>query len=372
MNSQQQHFRKIDFLRGIAILAVFQAHFIWYYFPAYPGLIGLDSGLPVKKVVLLSFLPRTIGWSGVTIFLLVSGFLLHLGYLRSPSTFTLRGFYSRRFWRVYPPYLLVLLVFCLFLEKDLFNSLEGWKTFLFHVLSAQNLSTRTYFSVNPTFWCLALEVQLYLLYAVFLYGRRKWGVKRMTGLTLLVSIVWQAVGMRVDGLANSLPWANAAISIWVVWATGAFLAEAYHEGRRIGKALDGRDRLFIAGGFVLAIVLTPLNAVLQYTAGLTGVLLMDLFLHSGKMTLQRWPARVIVTIGLCSFSVFLIHQPLLQAWIDFLDRHSPVYRGYRLVDGLLVSLGIFLLSYAMYHFVELPSIRIGNRLRKERKPALTV
>ncbi|HLZ89419.1 MAG TPA: acyltransferase family protein, partial [Puia sp.] len=176
MEEKQQHFRKIDFLRGIAILTVYQAHFIWYYFPGYAGMVGVDSGHPASKVLLLNLLPRTIGWGGVTIFILVSGFLLHLGYLRDPERFTLRGFYSRRFWRVYPPYLLVLLVFSLFLEKDLFGSRFGWLTFFLHVFSLHNLFTRTYFSVNPTFWCLALEVQLYVLYAVFLYGRKRWGV----------------------------------------------------------------------------------------------------------------------------------------------------------------------------------------------------
>ncbi len=109
----RQHFQKIDFLRGIAILAVFQAHFIWYYFPAYAGVVGVDSDHPLKKVLLLNVLPRSIGWGGVTLFILVSGFLLHLGYLRTQQPFSLRGFYTRRFWRVYPPYLLVLLVFSL-------------------------------------------------------------------------------------------------------------------------------------------------------------------------------------------------------------------------------------------------------------------
>jgi len=358
----RQHLRKIDFLRGIAILAVFQAHFIWYYYPAYAGLTGVDSGQPAKKVVLLNVLPRSLGWAGVTLFILLSGFLLHLGYLKDGPRFSLRGFYTRRFWRVYPPYLLVLLVFSLFLEKDLFTTRAGWMTFLLHVFSLQNLFTRTYFSVNPTFWCVALEIQLYVLYAVFLYGRKRWGIKRMVGLTFLVSLAWQAAGMHLSGLADSLPWTNSVFALWVIWTTGAFLGEAWYNSRRLLGALELRDGWFIFGALLLACWLAPLNALLQYAAGIIGVLLMDVFLQTDRKTFQSPPARLIVKIGLCSYSMFLVHQPLIRVLTDFLDLYSPRYAGYRLVDGGIATLLIFGLSWTMYRFIELPSIRTGVRL----------
>ncbi len=226
----------------------------------------------------------------------------------------------------------------------------------------QNLFSSTFFSVNPTFWCLALEVQLYVLYAVFLYGRKRWGVKRMVGLIFLISLAWQAAGKYMGSLGNSPIWANSVFALWIVWTTGAFLAETWQEDRRLLAALNRRDWLFIGAGLVLAVCLAPLNALLQYAAGMIGVLLMDGFLHAGKITLRSGPARLIVTIGLCSFSVFLIHQPLIRLIVDFLNLHSPHYPGYRLVDGGIAALLIFGLSWALYRFVELPSIRTGARL----------
>jgi len=362
----RQHFQKIDFLRGIAILTVFQAHFLWYYFPAYAGVVAVDSQHPASKVLLLNTLPRTIGWGGVTIFILVSGFLLHLGYLRDRGPFTLRGFYSRRFWRVYPPYLLVLVLFSILLEDHLFASREGWAIFGLHVLSLHNLFNWSFFSVNPTFWCLALEVQLYIFYALLLYGRERWGIKAMLGVTLGIAVVWQVIGSRL-GLAGSSPWANSVFALWVVWTAGAFLAEAWNKGERVLRALTLRERWIVLGALVLAGVLAPLNALLQYVAGVIGILLMDAFLHAEKITLQSRLARLVVTIGLCSFSVFLIHQPLLQVGLDLFNNHTPHYTGYRWVNSIAVTGLIFLLSYAMYRFVELPSIRIGSRLRAAGK-----
>lgn len=358
----QKHFQKIDFLRGIAILCVFQAHFIWYYFPDYTGVVSADGGHPAKKVLLLNFLPRTVGWAGVTIFILVSGFLLHLGYLRDRQWFTLRGFYSRRFWRVYPPYLLVLVLFTIFLE----HGRTGSFAFLLHLFSLQNVTTQTYFSVNPTFWCLALEVQFYVLYALVLPGIKRWGIKPVLVVSFLVSIGWQAAG-GLGPWGQTLPWANSSIALEVVWVVGAFLAEAFDKGQRLLDALNRNDLWVVLGAFVLAGYIAPQNAVWQYVAGLIGVVAMDAILHAGWITLQGRPGQLIVAIGLCSYSIFLIHQPLLQAWIDFLDLHSPHYPGYRLVDGIIVSLVIIGISWLGYLYVEQTSIRIGTKLRRRPK-----
>jgi peptidoglycan/LPS O-acetylase OafA/YrhL len=121
---------------------------------------------------------------------------------------------------------------------------------------------------------------------------------------------------------------------------------------------------------VLACCVAPLNALLQYAAALIGLVLMDAFLHAKGATLRSGPARLVVGIGLCSFSVFLIHQPLLGVFVNFLNHHSPHYLRYG--NGVVAALLIFCLSWAMYQVVELPSIRMGNRLRKGRKTALTV
>jgi len=362
MEKAQKHFQKIDLLRGIAILCVFQAHFIWYYFPDYTGVVSADGGHPAKKVLLLNFLPRTVGWAGVTIFILVSGFLLHLGYLRDRKWFTLRGFYSRRFWRVYPPYLLVLVLFTIFLE----HGRSGGFAFLLHVFSLQNVTTQTYFSVNPTFWCLALEVQFYVLYALVLHGIRRWGIKPVLFWSFLASIAWQVAG-GLGPWGQTLPWVNSSIALEVVWVTGAFLAEAYDKGERLLDALSRNDLWRVLGAFVLAAYVTPQNAIWQYVAGLIGVVAMDAILHAGWITLQGRPGRLIVAIGLCSYSIFLIHQPLLQAWIDFLDLHSPHFPGYRLVDGIIVSLVIIGISWLGYLYVEQTSIRIGTKLRRRPK-----
>src|SRR5580692_8072510 len=82
--------KELDGLRGIAVLAVIDTHYL-VWLPA--------SGAPY-------------GWLGVDLFFVLSGFLITsilLGLRNEKHYFTV--FYSRRALRIFPPYFLALAVF---------------------------------------------------------------------------------------------------------------------------------------------------------------------------------------------------------------------------------------------------------------------
>src|SRR4029077_9150703 len=87
----------------------------------------------------LVFFPFHIGWTALPIFFVVSGFCIHLTYSqqRQPD---LRSFYVRRFFRIYPPYLLALLVFTFFypLTRIPLTKLTYWGQFVTHLLLCHN------------------------------------------------------------------------------------------------------------------------------------------------------------------------------------------------------------------------------------------
>src|SRR5260370_3541487 len=104
------HIEVFDVLRGIAILAVFSYHALGTSF-GFDHLtwVGLWRNFQVSPSFLI-FLPFTYGWAGVAVFFAVSGFCIHLSHVRSGENGYLR-FFVRRFFRIYPPYLLCLLAF---------------------------------------------------------------------------------------------------------------------------------------------------------------------------------------------------------------------------------------------------------------------
>jgi peptidoglycan/LPS O-acetylase OafA/YrhL len=93
----EKHIDKIDILRGIAILLVVLYHSQLVLFPHFEEIGKRDT-----KTIILNLMPTAYGWIGVQLFLIVSGFLIHFGFLSRNGSLNLVSFYSRRFWRIYP------------------------------------------------------------------------------------------------------------------------------------------------------------------------------------------------------------------------------------------------------------------------------
>src|SRR5580692_6414223 len=108
MNRAQAHIEFIDYLRGIAIIAVFLFHLV---LPVC-GINILPWGTWFPKFTAPAWfwplLPLSFGWCGVSIFFVVSGFCIHLSFKRKPDWL---DFASRRFFRIYPAYVIALLLF---------------------------------------------------------------------------------------------------------------------------------------------------------------------------------------------------------------------------------------------------------------------
>src|SRR5580692_8680268 len=109
---------RIDILRGIAILLVILYHI--NNLIIFPGGYGLARGadgaarLPMGSMLLRGlFLPFHLGRIGVNLFFVLSGLCIHLRFAgqqaaNSSAPFSLRTFFLRRFFRIYPAYWIAL------------------------------------------------------------------------------------------------------------------------------------------------------------------------------------------------------------------------------------------------------------------------
>src|SRR5688500_1963445 len=89
----------LDHVRGLAILGVMVFHGVE---ASYGHTVWIDGPAWVR--------PASLGSLGVAVFFAVSGFCIHTSHAASGEAGWGR-FFLRRFFRIYPPYLLALVLF---------------------------------------------------------------------------------------------------------------------------------------------------------------------------------------------------------------------------------------------------------------------
>ncbi|MGA3082940.1 MAG: acyltransferase, partial [Terracidiphilus sp.] len=163
---------ELDGLRGLAVLGVLFYH-------CHPRLEGTWVGYASLW-----------GWAGVNLFFVLSGFLITsilLDAREKPRYY--HNFYGRRALRIWPVYVLVLVV-CYanapwFIGPSVLDAVKAapWLAYIFFVQNLFHLSLPP--AIGPT-WSLAIEQQYYLLWApVARWLRRPW----MLGLALTAALV---------------------------------------------------------------------------------------------------------------------------------------------------------------------------------------
>lgn len=202
----------IDLLRGLSILLVVLHH------------IGLR--IPLKKSALVDVLPKGLlgalnynGYEAVFVFFVISGYLITSNVLRrdgSLAAIDLRGFYARRFSRIAPCLLLLVLVLSVL-------HLLGVQDYVIHregqslsgaMLAALGFHLNWYEGVTgylpgnwDVLWSLSIEEVFYLGFPIVcLLTRRRW---------VLVPILVL--------LALSLPFTRAALEANEIWQEKAYL-----------------------------------------------------------------------------------------------------------------------------------------------------
>jgi peptidoglycan/LPS O-acetylase OafA/YrhL len=156
-------------LRGLAILLVFSYH-AWLFSWLTPSLSVFGIALPVDTF------PR-VGYLGVDLFFLVSGFCLFFPDARSAvdgaPELSLREFAYRRFIKIVPSYALALAA-TVIVSLPLFGSARelAWPV-ANHLLFVNNWFYDALGKNNSVFWSLAVEAQFYLIFplAAFAFQR---------------------------------------------------------------------------------------------------------------------------------------------------------------------------------------------------------
>ncbi len=148
-----------------------------------------------------SMILRVLAYLGVLMFFALSGYCLMLSALRDADNFSVRRFLLRRAERLLVPYyggmflsLLAILFLLHFPSGTVWDSalpVTGWNFFT-HLILIQNF-TDSALSINPVYWFVATEAQLSLLFPLFFLLFRRRGISETFLAGFLMAIVLYVV-----------------------------------------------------------------------------------------------------------------------------------------------------------------------------------
>ncbi len=268
----------------------------------------------------LSFFLRQQGRLGVHLFLLASGFCIHMRYARS-GELRFVPFWKRRLVRLYPPYIFVAAL-SLVSVVLLGRYRSEWPIALdaaLLVLLLQNLTRAPWRIGNGPLWTLALEEQLYLLYFPLVQLRKRFSWRAVLGVILMTTLLWRVAGETIVPVDRRFAWFLIGPSRWFEWCLGAFLAEAY-VGRvklptwsrspwafaaalLVAEGADQLQRMAPLGSFAHVLV-DPLY-------GLAFFVLVNMLVASERDVWTHGLPRFAVLLGMASYSIYLVHVPVM-------------------------------------------------------------
>lgn len=374
-----RHIPALDGLRGLAILLVLMCHLLW----SNPDAQG---NLLVRALAHI----HTEGWVGVSLFFVLSGFLITgILYDTLADRAFFRNFYARRMLRIFPLYygfLLLLFMITRFTHNHWYIGLAEILTYTQNLHLVFAPFTDTWWINLNHFWTLAIEEQFYLVWPLLVYllrTRRRIVVAAAVGmvLSLLIRLAW-VLFSNLDAHPYVLvSWTPSQLDGLLF---GAVIAMAIRSRWRT-RALRAAPAMLCAGALpMLAIwvkdgqlqmlehpfaeVIEPL--LLALTFG--GLLLWSL--RSG--TVQRVFAHPALRFfGRYSYGLYVYHYTLAGLFLGPM-RTALLARGMSKMIGVLVpgatvfvvSIGVAWLSF---RYFEEPFLRLKDRFtHHSRKPRL--
>lgn len=321
------------------------------------------------------------GRLGVHLFLVLSGFCIHLRWARQTDPgqgLDFLPFWRRRLLRLYPPYAVtvVLSVLAMYVYFGVLGHGQGIKALGYDsartlaidsaslVFMFQNFTGAGLRLGNGPLWSLALEEQLYLLYFLLLFLRRRFGWGVALGIALSTSVLFRGwVLFFVDH--NGGGWLRLGPARWFEWSLGALAVEVHLSRQQIHPVF--RSWAFAIGMFALGVGSTLLDVGDARFELLSSDLLFGVSFFSAVLAVAARErvvgpptskvARALVGLGVFSYSVYLIHcLAIVPAKI------IAVKLGLGVEPILLVRLvAAIAVSWVFYRLVERPFIRLAHR-----------
>lgn len=376
----------LEGLRGLAAMIVLCTHVLSLFYPATQNALCPDCGGQAHHAAeaWIATSPLSLLFNGqfaVCLFFVISGYALSLSYIRSGQAADLRALALRRFPRLGIPVFAAVMLVWVCLEFNLFHH---------QALQSVTLSggwLAEQFTLQPDL----PDAFRKGFYEVLLLGDRSYNQVLWTlrpefyGALLLALTLW--LGLRW--------WVVAAVAA-LVSATLSFYAMCFYLMFMAGAALAGvshtnaqnhaqRARLSLVAGLAIAACYVRLDPWLATQAwitdwlGLNSIMTRAAFVYvlAAPLTIYGalfWPpaahglaSQSLVRLGQYSFSIYLLHLPLLCSFTAWLfTRMTPVLPyDAAVVASLMATAPLLWICAALFHWlVDAPARALARKISR--------
>ena len=348
----QDHLPQCESIRGIAILLVFSFHYIgslrgYNPYPELPTGMGLLYG----------------GNTGVTLFFLLSGFLLTRPFFQGVPT-RYGSYFIRRALRILPMYYFAVLI-GLFIN---YQWAAAFKSLFFY-----DITLTTLWPMGSVWWSLVVEVQFYLLLPLLLWLASRHNL-RLLLIPLLLIAIYGYMQIRSAAPTDMNELRSSILGRWPTFLLGAALAwlqvAQYERIRRlvIGSPWVG-PALIVISISVLNILcghrvrtLGWLAHVYWYDHYLFESLAWSVFMFA-VLNFRFAGAALFVNpllhrIGLWSYSLYLLHSAVIYYVMKVFKAQIPTSTLDVIAYGIGLLLLAAILSSVTFNLIEKPFLRL--------------
>lgn len=353
----QQRYPYIDLLRGLAALLVVACHVL--AFREWPNFVPTGFGKLAQM-----------GWVGVDLFLVISGFVIGKTAMQASSTGKpwRAHFVERRLRRIVPLYLATLVLYLLLVDPA--PILKGWRSVIdvaMHLGFIHNLSPSTHGTINSPNWSLGLEMQFYLLIAILAPWLARADVWKVLAAWVGIAVLWKFALTLV-----LIPGANVTHHQFIYASQLPGTLDEFAFGICIAKltsltALEFRWRRLVAWSVAAVVLLAGAWITIghggDFWQSTTMIVFWRTLLAAGFAALLAvtvmlpgtggWALRPFRYLGEISYGIYLWHLPVLLTLID-----KTSFKGWTLMFAT-VGCTIVLAALSWHGFEKLWMKRIA-------------
>jgi peptidoglycan/LPS O-acetylase OafA/YrhL len=357
------HIPALDALRGFAVLLVMIGHFS-HFAPLPVATVSVD--LLFSKVA-------GIGWVGVDLFFVLSGFLITgILYDSKAGAHYFRSFYARRVLRIFPLYYGCLVVFLIVLPRlfpgdgalrSLHRDAFWYWTYLLNLKIAYHGFPSII--VLAHFWTLAIEEQFYLVWPAVIFLFRRSSLIRICLLCIAGAFVARVTLMvfGYDTAAYVLTPARIdALAVGAALALASRGPAGFSHIARLAPRAAATLTILLAAVAVTRGGLAPWDPVMK-TIGhtLLACLFGAVLVLAVTSTRQTFLGRVFSSpslrfFGRYSYALYVIHPPLLifkpgvlpLDWVPTIFGSLLLRKLVFMMSATAVSVGLAMISWHMY------------------------